>query len=155
MFKNIVVALDGSPHSRLALPTAIEIARQSDATIFVVHVVEHDRGRAVAYSTEGPAQATRLVFDAVEQIRGAGVRAEGQLLDRAAGHVAIAIAETAAAHEADLVVMGSRRLSDAQAIFVGSVTHGVLQLVEAPVLIAPPPKAGAKAKRPSAAVATS
>ncbi len=140
MFKNILVAIDGSPCSQLAMPAAIEIARKFEASVFVVHVAEHDRGRAVTYSIESPADATRLVFSAVEQARNAGLEANGGLLDRAAGHVPQAIAETVKIRDADLVVMGSRGLSDAQGIVLGSVTHRVMQLVEVPVLIARPPK---------------
>lgn len=144
MFKSILVAIDGSPFSRLAVPVAIEIGRRFDSEVLVVHVAEHDRGRAAAFTMESPAEATRLVADAVEQVREAGLSARGELLDRAAGHVAAAIAETAAARGADLVVMGSRGLSDAQGVFVGSVTHRVIQLVGVPVLIARPQKQTAK-----------
>ena len=138
MFKKILVAIDGSRYSAEAMPTAIEMAKSFDASLHVLHVAEHDRGRAAAYTIESPAEQTRLVADAVKQARDAGVRAKGQVVDRAAGHAGYAIAETASAEGADLIVMGSRGLSDAQAVFVGSVTHLVMRLVEVPVLVAGP-----------------
>lgn len=148
MFNNILVAIDGSWYSREALPTAIEIAKKFDARLFVVHVAEHDRGRAAAYTLESPADQTRMVAEAVKQAHEAGVSAKGELVDRAAGHIAYAIADVAAAQRADLIVMGSRGLSDAQGMFLGSVTHRVMQLAEVPVLIARPAKmAEAKAAR--------
>lgn len=146
MFKNILVAVDGSWYSREALPTAIEIAKKFDAQLFVVHVAEHDRGRAAAYTLESPAEQTRMVAEAVKQAHDAGVSAKGELVDRAAGHVAYAIADVAAAQHADLIVMGSRGLSDAQGVFLGSVTHRVMQLVEIPVLIARPAKVAEAAR---------
>jgi len=140
MFKKILVAIDGSDYSRNALPVAIEVAQKFGCELLVLHVAEHDRGRAVAFPTESPADATRLVADAVKKARGAGLSAKGELLDRAAGHIAPAIAATAAAGSIDLIVMGSRGLSDAQGFLLGSVTHRVMQLVDIPVLIARTPR---------------
>jgi Universal stress protein UspA and related nucleotide-binding proteins len=135
MFKHVLVAVDGSTYSQQALPTAIEVARKFNSDILVVHVSEHDRGRAVAYSLESPADATRLVGDAVKLIRDAGITASGHLSDVAAGHVAKAIVETANANNIDLIVMGSRGLSDVQGLLLGSVTHKVIQMANIPVLV--------------------
>ena len=140
MFKKVLVAIDGSDYSRNALPAAIEVAQKFGGELLVLHVSEHDRGRAVAFPTESPAEATRLVADAVKKARDAGLSAKGELLDRAAGHVAPAIAATAAAGSIDLIVMGSRGLSDAQGFLLGSVTHRVMQLVDIPVLITRTPR---------------
>ena len=140
MFKKVLVAIDGSDYSRNALPAAIEVAQKFGGELLVLHVSEHDRGRAVAFPTESPAEATRLVADAVKKARDAGLSAKGELLDRAAGHVAPAIAATAAASSIDLIVMGSRGLSDAQGFLLGSVTHRVMQLVDIPVLITRTPR---------------
>ena len=135
MFKHILVAVDGSTYSQQALPTAIEVSRKFGSDVFVLHVSEHDRGRAAAYSLETPADATRLVGDAVKAIREAGMTANGEVRDMAAGHVAKAIVETAAAKNIDLIVMGSRGLSDVQGLLLGSVTHKVIQMANIPVLV--------------------
>jgi nucleotide-binding universal stress UspA family protein len=153
MFKHILVAIDGSDYSQHALPVAIETAKRFDADLFVFHVAEHDRGRAAAFVVESPAEATRLVADAVKTAKDAGVDAKGELADRAAGHVAAAIVETAAAHDIDLIVMGSRGLSDAQGIMLGSVTHKVIQTADAPVLVARKQKSPVKAEPKAAGFA--
>jgi nucleotide-binding universal stress UspA family protein len=151
MFKKILVAIDGSSYSREALPTAIELAKKFGSQLNVVHVAEHDRGRAAAFSTESPAEATRLVADSVKKAKDAGLSAKGELLDRAVGHVAEAIAATAAANSIDLIVMGSRGLSDAQGFLLGSVTHRVMQLVDIPVLVARTPRGSRQAVTAGAA----
>jgi nucleotide-binding universal stress UspA family protein len=69
-------------------------------------------------------------------MRDAGIAASGKVQDVAAGHVAKNIVETATAHGADLIVMGSRGLSDIQGILLGSVTHKVMQLAPIAVLVA-------------------
>jgi nucleotide-binding universal stress UspA family protein len=135
MFKHVLVALDASECSKDALPAAIEIASKFEADLFVLHVAEHDRGRAAANSIESPAEATRLVGDAVETARRAGVKARGELVEKAAGHVSQAIQEAAGAYDIDLIVMGSRGLSDGLGFLVGSVTHRVMQKVGIPVLV--------------------
>lgn len=135
MFKHILVAIDGSPYSQQALPTAIGCAQKFESDVFVLHVREHDRGRATVYSIETPAEATHLVADAVKSVRDAGVGAKGQLVEVAAGHVAKAILETAAANEIGLIVMGSRGLGDVGGLFLGSVTHKVMQHADVPVMV--------------------
>jgi nucleotide-binding universal stress UspA family protein len=135
MFKQILVALDGSPYSRRALPTAIEVAKKFDSSIFVLHVSEHDKGRAASYSMETPAEATMLVADAVEAAKKAGIQASGEVRDAGAQHAAKFIVDAAIEKGVDLIVMGSRGLSDVQGVFLGSVTHKVLQTAEIPVLI--------------------
>ena len=150
MFRHVLVALDESSYSRMALPTAIEVARKFSADLLVLHVVEHDRGRATVYSTETPAQATRLVAGAAETARRAGIPTRGDVSDVAAGHVARAIIEAAADNEIDLIVMGSRGLSDVQGLLLGSVTHKVIQLAQVAVLVARGPiPVRAKAEQPA------
>ena len=135
MFKNILIAIDGSDYSQKVVPAAVEVARKFESDVFVLHVSEHDRGRASVFSIESPADATRLVANAVRVAREAGVTASGEVHDRAAGHVALDIAETARTRGSDLIVMGSRGLSDVQGLFLGSVTHKVTQLTHTAVLI--------------------
>lgn len=135
MFKHVLVALDGSAYSEVALPTAIEVTKKFGGDLFVLHVAEHDRGRAVVYTLETPAEATQMVATAVKRARDAGVATKGELRDVGAGHVARAIVETATANDIDLIVLGSRGLSDVQGLLLGSVTHKVIQLAHVAVLV--------------------
>ncbi|HVC75184.1 MAG TPA: universal stress protein [Candidatus Micrarchaeaceae archaeon] len=147
MFNHVMVALDGSSYSHRTLPTAIELAKKFGADLFVLHVSEHDRGRAAVYSLESPAEATRLVADAVETARGAGVKASGEVRDAAAQHTARTIVDLATTKGVDLIVMGSRGLSDVQGFFLGSVTHKVIQIADVPVLVDRAPVKDARAER--------
>jgi nucleotide-binding universal stress UspA family protein len=150
MFKKILVAIDGSDYSRQALPAALEVAKKFDSDVFVLHVYEHDRGRAAAFVTESPAEATRLVGDAVKAARDSGLTAAGEVHDRAAGHVATDVVETARTTGADLIVMGTRGLSDIQGLLLGSVTHKVMQQAHTAVLVIGAPE---KEKAPAVAAA--
>ncbi|HXN91329.1 MAG TPA: universal stress protein [Candidatus Sulfotelmatobacter sp.] len=136
MFKQILVAIDTSDYSYQVLPTAVEVARKFQSEVFVLHVSEHDHGRAAVFTTESPAEANMLVAKAVKSLRDAGVSAKGEVHDVAAGHVAKDIIETAHELQSDMIVMGSRGLSDIQGLLLGSVTHKVLQLAQVAVLVA-------------------
>ena len=135
MFTRILLAIDGSDYSKQALPAAIEVAKKFEGSVFVLNVSEHDRSRAAVFSLESPADAYTLVYDAVAVLHRAGVTADGQVHHVAAGHVAKDIVETARTKESDLIVMGSRGLSDVQGLLLGSVTHKVMQLSHVPVLV--------------------
>lgn len=152
MFSHILVAIDGSTYTELTLPAAIELAKKFDSRVLVLHVSEHDRGRAVVYSVESPAEATMLVAAAVKTAREAGITAKGVLQDVAAGRIAKAIVETAETSGVDLIVMGSRGLSDVEGLLLGSVTHEVMQKANIPVLVVKP--AQMKAPVPSGSVAS-
>jgi nucleotide-binding universal stress UspA family protein len=149
MFNRILVAIDATEHSLRVVPTALEVASKFHSQVYVLHLAEHDRGRSAVYSSETPAEAVRLVADAVRLMRQAGIDASGRVHDVAAGHVAKNIVETAAELNSDLIVMGSRGLSDVQGILLGSVTHKVMQLTPIAVLVARGPiPVKAKAAQP-------
>ena len=113
MFKRILVAIDGSSYSQEALPAAIEMAKKFDSEIlFCTRANTTVAGPSFTRSRPLPWLATMTAASAVKQLRNAGLTAKGQLVDVAAGHVAKAIVETANAKGIDLIVMGSRGLSE-------------------------------------------
>jgi nucleotide-binding universal stress UspA family protein len=141
MFSRILVAVDGSPYSEPAVSTATQVATKFDSQVFVLHVREHDRGRAGAFPLETPREASELVSKTVKALREEAVWATGEVRAAVAGQAANEIVDTAKTEGSDLIIMGSRGLSDIASIFVGSVTHKVLQLAHIPVLVVKPPKA--------------
>jgi len=151
MFDRILIAVDGSPYSEPAVSAAVEIATKFNGQVFVLHVREHDRGRAGAFPMETPQDALELVSDTVKTLRAAGVTATGEVHGEVAGYAAKDIVDTAKKQAADLIVMGSRGLSDIAGLFVGSVTHKVLQLAHIPVLVVRPPEAPVEKLEPVAA----
>lgn len=153
MFKRILVAIDGSPYSEYAVPDAIAIASCFKSTILVLHVLEREIGRAGAFPMETTEEADRLVAAAVKTFQDAGIAATSEVQHATAGHAAKHIVETAKGQDCDLIVMGSRCLSDIAGWMLGSVTHKVLQLSHVPVLVARGPKAAAIEKEPVGAVA--
>lgn len=153
MFKRILVAIDGSPYSGYAAPDAIAIASCFKASILVLHILEREVGRAGAFPMETTEEADRLVAAAVKAFQDAGITATSEVQHATAGHVAKHIVETAKEQDCDLIVMGSRGLSDIVGLLLGSVTHKVVQLAHVPVLVARGPKAAAIEREPVGALA--
>jgi nucleotide-binding universal stress UspA family protein len=153
MFERILVAVDGSPYSEPAVAAAAEVATKFHSEAFVLHVREHDRGRAGAFPLETPQDAIELVSKTVKTLRAAGIATMGDVQGAVAGHAAKEIVDTARTQGADLIVMGSRGLSDIAGLFVGSVTHKVMQLTHVPVLVVRPPEAPVGQSEPVVAAA--
>ena len=151
---SILIAVDGSPYSQPAVSAATQVATKFDSQVFVLHVREHDRGRAGAFPLETPREAVELVSKTVKALREEAVWATGEVRAVVARHAAKEIVETARSEGADLIIMGSRGLSDIAGLFVGSVTHKVLQLAHIPVLVVRPPEAPVEKRDVTAAVVT-
>jgi len=135
-FNRILLATDGSAQAQAAVDATIELARFSSAIVRVAHVwnleVHHRHG---AWDVEVRAEAERMVRETVERLAAAGVMADKEIFRADTGHVAGAIALIARHFQADLVIVGSRGLSDWQSIFRHSVSHQVLAAVDCPVLV--------------------
>jgi nucleotide-binding universal stress UspA family protein len=153
MFDRILIAVDGSPYSEPAVSSTIDIATKFQSQVFVLHVREREYGRAGAFPLETPQDALDLVATTVKTLRAAGITATGDVHGVRAGHVAKDIVVTARLYSSNLIIMGSRGLSDMAGLFVGSVTHKVLQLAHIPVLVVRPPEKAVETVEPAAAAA--
>ena len=135
-FERILLATDGSEASKAAVDATIAIAKSPTAKVRVAHVwnleVHH---RHSHLDIEMRTEAEKLVDATVERLFQAGVIAEREICRADSKHVAAALACAAKAFEADLVVLGSRGLSDWQSLTQHSVTHQLLCGLDCPVLI--------------------
>src|SRR5712691_219552 len=135
-FRKILLATDGSEQAAAAADSTIVLARSSAAEVKVVHVwnleVHHRHGH---WDIEVRSEAEQLVDSSVSRLRSAGVSAEGEIIRADSDHVASAIAAEAKKFNADLVVVGSRELSEWQAMFKHSVSHRVLAKLDCPLLV--------------------
>ena len=146
-FERILLATDGSEAALAAVDAVIAIAKSPTAKVRVAHVwnleVHHRHG---FWDVEMRNEAEKLVDVTVERLLKSGVIAEREI-DRAdSKHVAAAIALSAREFKADLVVLGSRGLSDWQSMTRHSVSHELLCAVDCPLLIVRGWAAGSAAK---------
>ena len=147
MYKQILVAIDGSPHSERALSHAIGLADGLSATLRIVHVIDTGwlgLGMELGIDTVQMSQAHReagekLLQDARATAQVAGLEAEIRLVEMGApaDHVAANIAKEAADWPADLVVLGTHGRRGLERMLLGSVAESMARLSPVPVLLIP------------------
>lgn len=149
--EKILVAVDGSEHSKKALTYAIELTKKFDGKITIVNVYSTvvpqtqpiDGLSTPAMSGTSAALAAKIAEDAklrgeqvlVEAERSAmelGVQVEKVLRE---GDAVNEIAAEAKAGSFNLVVVGHRGMSKLRELLLGGVSEGVSHKAPCPVLI--------------------
>ena len=137
MYQNILIAVDGSDHSLLALQHAAKLARALDSRLHLVHAYP-STSDIVGYSDYTSLLARRKdkgreVLDAMRtRLQDPELVIEESLLE---GPEAEAVLNAAEAHGVDLIVMGSRGLGTVKRWLLGSLSQKVSQLAHCPVLL--------------------
>lgn len=137
MITNILVPVDGSKNSEKALSFACDFATKYNAGLNVLHVVQHPPGEhvlalgaasvTIKSSPEELQEAGRQVIEASKKIvEDHACKLEGA--EVAQGDPVQRILDAASKHDADLIVMGSRGLSNLAGLMMGSVSDKVTHL---------------------------
>jgi nucleotide-binding universal stress UspA family protein len=138
MFDRILLTVDGSAQAERATDVAAAEAKLHGSEVLVLHVREKEflpRGGVI--DVESSPEAMELIDSTAKRLKDQGVNVRGEILVSTIGGVAKVIVEAARSEGADLVVMGTRGLSEWGGLILGSVTHRVLHLSEVPVLAVP------------------
>ena len=142
--KDIVVAIDGSEGSDAAIKEAIELASAVGAQLTFAYVRKPPSSLLGSpyyecHLARDLGWARAKVDAALDQARGASLHARGEVLE---GNPVDEILSFADNSRADLIVMGSRGHGALAGALLGSVSSGVVQHANVPVLVAkqsPPP----------------
>ena len=142
MYQRIMVPVDGSETSRMALQEAIKLAQQFKARLKLVHVVENarvfDAEGLVDYAalrdiaTKGGEQVLSRAREMAQQ---AGVSAETALLESGGDRNENVIVSDAKQWLAELIVIGTHGRSGISRLLFGSVAEGVVRGATMPVLL--------------------
>jgi nucleotide-binding universal stress UspA family protein len=145
MVDHILVAVDGSSHADRALAFAADLAVKYDADLTVLNVVSYASTVPLALGAyaelEGlyaesrtvlQSAGDKIVESAGEQARRLGVPDVDTVVEL--GSPAQTICDTAAAIDADVIVMGRRGLSDFTGFFLGSISHKVAHSADCTVV---------------------
>jgi nucleotide-binding universal stress UspA family protein len=137
MFKNIVLAVDGSEYSHRALAYARSLAESYEASLWLVHVFSHTSD-LLGYQDFEKLYAKRksagqaILDDARKKLGSTTFEVHLELLE---GSDAEAILTAAENHQADLIVMGTRGFGAVKGLLVGSVSRKVIHLASCPVMV--------------------
>jgi len=135
MFERIVVAVDESETAERVLAAAQELAVLSGAEVWLLHVVGREVSKFAVSSQETTAEARAFVDAAVQKLASAGVAAHAEVAHAVYGYAAREIINLARAHDAGVIVMGSRGRGDLAGLLVGSTAHKVIHLSDRPVVV--------------------
>lgn len=138
--RRVLVAIDYDHASQRAIQTAIEIS-SARSRVHVIHVQTLPGSDSVdGHVPEDVVVSDReaghyLVEGAVQQLADRGIRATWEIF-QPPGEVGRVIVRAADDFDADVIVLGSRRLPTAWALVAGSVAHDVIASTRRTVLLA-------------------
>ena len=133
----ILTAIDCSKYSSLIVDRAIDQAKLMGGRIILLHC--HRKFSVIeshAYHEDEMAliinEAEKLLTPFAERIRKSELTVEPRIMEEPA---AAAISDIARIENCDLIIMGSRGLTNLASLIIGSVTNRVLQTAPCSVLV--------------------
>jgi nucleotide-binding universal stress UspA family protein len=135
MFERILVAIDGSVESSKTLPAALEMADRFGSSVRVVHVREHAKYEGSDVDLGPDIEPERLVQDAVAVFTDRGIEATGEIRRVTPGNTPEQIVQVALDADVDLIVMGTRGMTEWKSIVLGGVANKVVHHAHCPVLL--------------------
>lgn len=136
LFKNILLATDGSEHALRSTDHAIELAQKFEGMIKVIYVVDGQTSKSdiLHHADKFEIEKSRRekIHPVEELLHRSRVKYDVEVLHGEAGPTIVAFANEG---EFDCVVIGSRGLNNLQTLLLGSVSHKVAKRVDCPVLI--------------------
>lgn len=144
MYKKILVAIDDSATSRVALAEAIHIARTSNAKLYITHVVDEtllnmhghaklDMGSSDDAAVSLSAAGKLLLANALQEAE--GIDAEAILLEAFKRGIADVIDEKAKELGVDLIIIGRHGRRGLATLILGSVAEQLAKIADASVLL--------------------
>jgi nucleotide-binding universal stress UspA family protein len=161
MFKKILVPVDGSRTSRLGLEEAIKLAKDRDATLYLLHVVEEQvtvqeasvgGGRYVDDFRRTLREDGKAILSDAEAIaKKKNVRTKSLVVENIASPIADVIVNQAKKLKVNLIVLGTHGRRGIKRLVMGSDAEGVVREAPVPVLLvrssAPPIRPRANRRR--------
>ncbi len=137
MYKNILLAADGSAHSLRAAEQAILISKSNPGSkVTVLYVVDSKTSKADVLrnlDAEGVAHIRQQKMKSIEnKAIEAGIDYEMKIVRGEPGPTIVSYANE---NSFDLLLIGSRGLNALQEFVLGSVSHKVAKRVKCPVMI--------------------
>lgn len=139
IYKNIIVAIDGSTASERAFDKAIQLTKKFSARLILTHVIDsriftttgtYDR----TLEEQTSKNAHHLISQFAQQANRAGVRNIVQNIEYGSPKVKIA-KEIAKDYDADLIICGATGLSAVERLLMGSVSEAIMRNASCDVLV--------------------
>ena len=136
MYDRLLVAVDHSETTGRVVNAAREMAALSNGEVWVLHVREKDIVPCAGFLMPKSAEEGQSMEEnAVRVLRHADIKAHYEVRTAIHGQVAWEIVRAARAHDASIIMMGSRRRRDLTSLILGSAAQEVIRLSGRPVLV--------------------
>ena len=145
MYKQILVPVDGSDTSNRALEEAIKLAKEQQAALRLIHVLDETTVYMTAETPYPIADYLKMIREVGQKVLStcattaveAGIKVDTRLvvIERLAQRICDAVNEEAKRWPADLIVIGTHGRRGFNHLLLGSVAEGVIRLATNPVLI--------------------
>jgi nucleotide-binding universal stress UspA family protein len=135
--RRILLAVENRSDVECSVPMTVRLARALDAPVEVVHVAgAYEAAIEQVVHGRRVSSGQTAVAEAMATLKRQGIKAHSQVILNDAG-LAPEIARIAEATQADLIVLGSRRLTRVGELVMGTVAPGVVHRTSRPVVIVP------------------
>jgi len=140
LFKKILVPIDGSDTADKAMRMALDMARESLASVRFMHVIDDDRyfssyEFSADLRTYAFDNAKKMLQNAMDAAAALGVNADTQLINKPGQRLGENVADEAQNWGADLVVVGTHGRRGLGRVLLGSGAEQVVRLSPVPVLM--------------------
>ena len=145
MYRRILVAIDGSETSDLALREAISLAKDQKAMLRLVHVVDVSPAYLtvetpypyVEYQKAMQEAGKKLLASCAAKARKTGIDVDSKLItsEMLGERIYDAIEEQSKHRPADLIVIGTHGRRGGRYMMLGSVAEGLIRVATKPVLL--------------------
>ena len=145
MYKQILVPVDGSDTSNRALDEAIKLAKEQQAALRLIHVLDETTIYMMVETPYPIADYIKMIRDVGQKVLStcattaveAGIQVDTKLvvIERLTQRICDAVNEEAKRWPADLIVIGTHGRRGFNHLLLGSVAEGVIRLATNPVLI--------------------
>ena len=144
MYHRILVPVDGSPTSNVALATAFKLAKSFGARLRLIHLVD-ELVYSAGYQDFGSYNTdlitllreagTKVLAEGVASARTAGIEAESELFETYGERLGEIVAKDAINWKADLIVVGTHGRRGLGRVLLGSGAEQVIRQASAHVLV--------------------
>jgi nucleotide-binding universal stress UspA family protein len=144
MLKHILVPLDGSRMAEMALPTAVLLAQKLEASVTLIHVIEHNAPQSVHGDRHltNQVEASTYLSETAAAYFPAGSQVECHVHTEEVQNVAASIVNHEGEFSPDLIVMCAHGSSGMHEFMVGNIAQQVIAHGKTPLLLLRPDRSG-------------
>lgn len=140
LFKKILVPVDGSSTSNKALDCALQMAKEGQGQLRVIHAID-ELGYLSSYEYSGELMATaqknahQILQAAMAKAQALAIPVDSRVIDTPGQRLGHTVADEAANWGADLIVLGTHGRRGLGRVLLGSGAEQIIRMAPVPSLI--------------------